>query len=464
MPKWLSWPKKEKVSKPEEGIFYSGVRSDYSRRVGGTALTPEKIASIIRLADTGSTAGQFDLYSVAEEDAHVGSVLGKRRNQVVGKRLQIIPDDDTDLGGEAAELCTNVVFGGNGFAGIKNCGQALFDLTDAIGKAIAVEQIGWAFENNHFIVKELKFWPQRFLVLGNPLVPYDQDADVVRIQTDKDRIRGEDLQPWQWIVHVQKARSEPIARAALLRNVVWFYLFKHFSIRDWSIFIEKFGVPMRVGKYPRGSTDKERTEILNAAIQLGKDSACIMPAEGIIDLVEAKGGSWNLPHADMIKMCNAEISKAILGSTLTTEVGDTGGNRALGEVHERESEDAAHSDCSNLEETLRRDLLTPITLFNLGPNAPVPRCNFVFDEAENLLARAQREEILIKNMGLPVEKNYLYETYGIPAPTNEQDLLQLPAPQPAGGFGAMSSVVEDYAITMQSMRALADKKKDQILD
>jgi len=265
----------------------------------------------------------------------------------------------------------------------------------------------------------------------------DYDADEVRVLTDQARAEGEALQPWQWVLHMQKARSAPLARAALGRMVVWYWLFKKFGAKDWIIFCDRYGMPLRVGKYPRGAMDEEKNALYRAVLTLGKDGGAVLPDGTAIEFIETHARG-ELPYPKLIEACDFQISKAILGGTLTTEPGDRGA-RSLGEVHERNETDIANDDGAALSETLRQQLFAPIVGFNLGWDFPVPYCEFPSEEQENLLERAQRDKILAKDLGLPMTKRQLYDAYGIEEPGPDDEVLAPPKPEPSpfqrGGGG-----------------------------
>jgi phage gp29-like protein len=133
-----------------------------------------------------------------------------------------------------------------------------------------------------------------------------------------------------------------------------------------------------------------------------------------------------LPFEPLARFCNQEISKAILGNTLSTEVSSSGGNRALGEVHERTEEDIATDDAAALAETIRRDLVAPIVQFNMPEGTPIPRIAFISEEQVDLLKVAQRDQILI-NSGLPLSKAELYEIHGRRPPEDDDDAVTVQA-------------------------------------
>nr|WP_321167236.1 DUF935 family protein [Pseudomonas aeruginosa] len=45
----------------------------------------------------------------------------------------------------------------------------------------------------------------------------------------------------------------------MFRVLVWPYLFKNYSVGDLAEFLEIYGIPMRVGKYPTGATEKRNS-------------------------------------------------------------------------------------------------------------------------------------------------------------------------------------------------------------
>ena len=222
-------------------------------------------------------------------------------------------------------------------------------------------------------------------------------------------------------------------------------------------------IPRRFAKYPRGASDDELNAIAEAVISLGKDGAAVIPEGAELGFVELKGQGQGAktPMEGLAAFCNAEISKAVLGQTLTTEVGDSG-SRALGQVHENVRHDLTEADCKAMARTLRRDLLTPIVRFNLGDAAPVPKCSFIFGEDEDLLQRAQRDQI-IAEMGMEFSREQLREVYSLREPKDEDDTLVMqraasPAPASDRGLTDLLSLAGPE-IAGQVLLKLAEKKR-----
>lgn len=149
------------------------------------------------------------------------------------------------------------------------------------------------------------------------------------------------------------------------------------------------GNPRMLGKLPeQGTTDAVRQEMYTALQQLSADSIGVLTGQSNIEILDPKmqgdGSVWDTA----IKLCNAAISKAILGSTLNVEVGDSGGNRSLGEsqadmtIAPRWSRSALLA-CNTIESQLFRPFLE-LNRHLWGGHVFVPQMtiNIVEDEPE----------------------------------------------------------------------------------
>jgi phage gp29-like protein len=425
------------VVKPRTGRLISGARSDYAIDTAARKSSPEQLARMLKAADQGDTVQQYEVFEEVERDPVVFRVYFKRRLAVVSKELQVMPSIPNDpRAQQASDLVHGMLFGDDTFKGMAGFQDGLFDLTDAIGKAFAASQVVWEVEDGKHVPQRFERWPQREFNLGKPWEQYAQEEDRLRLLTEENRTEGVPLDTYpagQWLVHKQKAFSQPLARAALFRSVCWYWLFKKFGVKDWSIFLERYGIPPRLGKYGPAADAKERAELWDALINLGKDHAAIFPDNSTIELLETKGRSGAAtgdPHQGMLDYCDAQINIAISGSTMSTTQGDRGA-RSAKEAFGAEEQQQTEFDCERLSETLRQQLAAPIVHLNLGLDWPVPQLRFLFEEDEDLGARSERDE-RIHGMGYPIAMSYVEETYGIPQPEEGEAILP---PKSSGGGG-----------------------------
>jgi phage gp29-like protein len=112
-------------------------------------------------------------------------------------------------------------------------------------------------------------------------------------------------------------------------------------------------------------------------------------------------------------------------------------------VQERAEDDMTDSDALMLASTIREQLLAPIVLFNLGDGAPLPECQFLTEEERAQKDLAERDQILVRAIGLPIAKKYFYETYEIPEPAEGEDVVSPPAKNITAGENLPEDAPED---------------------
>lgn len=381
-------------------------------------LTPQRLARIFREADEGDILRQAELFEEMEEkDSHLYSLLQTRKNAVLGLDYDVIPFSDDPRDREVADFITEALDHILGFE------EALLDLLDAIGKGISGTEIMWEIADGRVWARELCWVPQKRFT-------FTADTGELRLLTDQNPVQGIELPANKFIIHKYKARSGHPSRQGVLRVVAWMYLFKNYTLKDWVAFAEVFGMPLRLGKYDPGASPEDREKLLQAVVQLGTDAAGIISRNTDIEFIETKGTGGASIYQGLANFCNAEMSKAILGQTLTTEVGSRG-SYAASQTHAEVRQDLLEADCKALAETLRRDLIRPLVLFNFGPETRLPWIKFHYEPPEDLAAESKTYATLVKEVGLPIAAEHIYEKFGIPKPEAGQTLVTPP------GGGAM---------------------------
>jgi len=132
-------------------------------------------------------------------------------------------------------------------------------------------------------------------------------------------------------------------------------------------------------------------------------------------------GEW--PQERVIRLANAELSKLWVGGTLMTEVGSTGGNRALGEVQNEVREDIRDDDIAAESETITDQLIRPIVAnskYN-GRLDLLPTFRRVVPEPVDDKADAELLTTAINDWGMKVPASYARERFGIPIVEDEMD-------------------------------------------
>lgn len=383
-------------------------------------LTPSKLASILDQAEQGDLLAQFDLYEDMEEkDGHIAAELGKRRRALLVDWSVVPPDNPTPAEKRNAELLAELV------GEIADFEDVLFDVTDAIGKGFSCCEIEWHKPGKYWLPKTITHRPQSWFTVHRG---YRQQLRL-RSNTTVDGIVGEPLQPFGWITHVHKAKSGYLERTAMFRQLVWPYLFKNYSVGDLAEFLEIYGIPVRIGKYPSGASEKEKMTLLRALVGIGHNAAGIIPAGMELDFLDAATGD---PKAFelMLNWCERTQSKVILGGTLTSGADGKSSTNALGNVHNEVRKDLRDSDIRQVGSTITRDLLYPLAVLNgLAPDG-MRRCPvFRLDvgETEDIKVYAEALPKLV-DIGFQIPVQWAQEKVGIPQPEDGEPVLQATSP------------------------------------
>ena len=134
----------------------------------------------------------------------------------------------------------------------------------------------------------------------------------------------------------------------------------------------------------------------------------------------------------LARYCDEQISKAILGQTLTSDSG--GGSYAQSKTHNDVRHDLTVADCKALASTLRRDLIRPLCIFNFGEDKRIPYIRFDCEESEDLTQTATILGTLIEKVGLRIPTSFVYKKFSIPEPEEGDEIAK---PTYGGGMGGV---------------------------
>ena len=386
-------------------------------------LTPARLRAILLQAETGDLLRQLDLADDMEEcDAHLYAELSKRKGaiSVLDWDLQEPPGASRVERKVTAQL-------GEWLRALPDFDNLLLDSMDGVLKGFAMHEMVWQLEDG-VLLPQLTFRPQRWFTVDEPT----RNVLMLRSAT----ARGEPLQPFSWIAHEHRSRSGYKARQSLCRVVAWPYLFKNYGVRDLAEFLEIYGLPLRVGKYPSGAGDAEKRALLRAVTEIGHNAAGIIPQGMSLEFQAAAAGN-EVPFMSMVSLMEASESKAILGQTLTASEGQHG-TQALGKVHNEVRMDIRNADVRQIESTLNRQLLHPLAVLNIPGVDPRRLPKIVFDkgEAEDLTAYADALPKLA-GVGMRIGVKWAQDKLRIPEPEEGEPVLAAPPPpapavQPGG--------------------------------
>ena len=392
-------------------------------------LTPARLHAILQAGERGDITEQLDLADdIEERDGHCFAELDKRAGAVASLEWSITEPENAsaaekDLTARMREW----------IEGIADFEDVVRGMMSGVLRAFACHELVWSPQadgsGKQVLLPTVTLRPHRWFTV-------DRESRNTLLLRREDKPLGVPLQPFSWIAHQHKTRNGYLARMGLARVLAWPYLYKNFALRDLAEFLEIYGLPLRLGKYPSGASDDEKRKLLQAVSQIGHNAAGIVPSGMVIDFVEAAKGSEG-PYDSMQDRMESVQSKVILGQTLSSSEGKNG-TQALGTVHNEVRMDIRDSDARQVEGTLNLQLLMPMALLNQPGADPrrLPRIQFDTVDPQDMTEFATNLPKLA-GMGMRIGVKWAQDKLRIPEAADGEEVLSAPvAAAPAGGPAA----------------------------
>jgi hypothetical protein len=189
----------------------------------------------------------------------------------------------------------------------------------------------------------------------------------------------------------------------------WPNFFKRNGVKFWLKFVERFASPKPTGKYPVGASPQQIKQLQEALIALSEDNEVAIPEGMLIEYLEAAQTGTIDSYESLCSFMDAQISRAVLGETGTTDQSGSGGSRARDEVGNEVRLEIAKSVADSLSFTFNR-LAAWITEYNV-PGAIAPKIWRSFDEQEDLNGRSARDKTLF-DLGYRLNQETVTSIYG----------------------------------------------------
>ncbi|WP_443680027.1 phage portal protein family protein [Phocaeicola plebeius] len=335
----------------------------------------------------------YDLYSDILMDTHLTCVIEKRKNAVLCSDIefQVNGKPDETVNEQIRSPWFNKLIG---------------DIIDARF---------WGFSLCQFY-KEGE-WVDYDLVPRKHVDPIKKL--ILRHQTDVTGL------PWDKYTDLLFIGS-PSDLGLLAKAAPW-VIYKRNTTGDWSQFSEIFGMPIQ--EYIYDSDDEEsRQRAMEDAANTGSLAQFFHAKDTEFKLTEAgnKTGSADV-YERLCERCNNEISKLVLGNTLTTESSENG-TQALGTVHKKVEDKVAQADKNYVLNVLNYDMSDIFARMGINTAGGV----FCFPEKKEIDSTTKLNIIttLKSNFNLPVSDDYLYEEFGVEKPDNYEQIKKEREEQP----------------------------------
>lgn len=424
--------RRELLTRDIAGPTLAGVRSAIAG-YPADGMNPVRLADLLRQADQGEPLEYFELAEIIEErDLHYAGVMATRKRSVaqIDVTVESASDDPEDVA--EADLVRE-------WLKRDELADEMFDILDAIGKGVSFTEIIWD-------TSEGQWWPARLEWRDPRWFRFDrltQRQPMLRGGVDG-TAQAEPLPPFKFIYTQIKAKSGLPIRSGIARLAAWAWMFKAFTQRDWAIFTQTYGQPVRLGKYHEGASRDDKATLFRAVANIAGDCAAIIPQNMMIEFIEAgnlaAGAELYERRADWL---DRQMSKAVLGQTTTTDA--IAGGHAVSQEHRQVQEDIETADCKSVSAVLNRDLIRPWMDLRRGPGRRYPRL---------IIARPQREDLkqltdslaALVPLGLRVQASEVRDKMGLSEPEPGSEVLSAapgvgPGAAPAAQMTALKTAL-----------------------
>ena len=395
-------------------------------------IIPQRLAQLLKAADSGDEQSYLELAEdIEERDLHYLAVLSTRKRSIAQLPVTVEAASDDGEHVKHADFIRDWIKKGI-------LGASLFDMLDAIGKGFSVTEIDWHTSVEINFPKQLIYRTPRFFTIKK------EDGETVLLRTDSENMP---LAPHKFIIHKHAAKSGLTIRSGLARMVSWFWMFKAFTLKDWAIFVQNYGMPLRIGKYGLNASEEQKRVLWRAVANVAGDCAAIVPDTMSIDFVtniQRTGGEQSL-YEQRADWLDRQVSKAVLGQTTTTDA--ISGGHAVSQEHRKVQEDIEKADAKLLSDTLTNQLVPLMIRFQFGDQIrDFPRINVGRQDEVPL---KDVIEALSKIPGLQVEKSQVLDRFGFSEASEDAELVGLPL-----------SVSTPHPIEKVSFQSLFQKKPE----
>lgn len=389
---------------PTRRVITPGAIDSYNSHPA-QGLTAEMLIAYYRMAERGNPVRMMDTFTDGiEVDGHLRGLVEGRIENVSGCNWVLAPGRDDKPSRIAADLLTERLRAHLGFREFieHQLGGAFF--------GYACTNIVWQLDERIVVPSQfINGAPRRFAApdsehaSGLWLVDGDRNQKLIELEAGL----------WAVSRYRHPGCSDNPYASGLMRTLMWWALFKRWSVRDWQVFAEMFGLPLALGYYEEGASEDSRRVLENAVKLVGTDGYAVLSAMTELVLKSAaREGDSSTVYPLIIKLAEAQMSKLVTGATLTVDGGSGVGSYAQSTVHADREHRKAQADAVRLQEMWVRDVAIPFNVWNGFDRAAAPLLNMQISNAT--LERARVLEII--GQAVDIDEDQIREEFALKRP------------------------------------------------
>lgn len=300
--------------------------------------------------------------SMLEGDPKLKGLVKQRKSAISARDLKIVPADSSPRAIAQAKFVTDVL------KKVDDLQSAIRTLQDGIFFGVGACETIWTTTQTSDGIRA--YVPKSIVpVLSKKLAIGEIKGAWKYMLSDYGRFRPDESNPifehpYKFLVHSPDDAQMPHFRG-LFRSLAFVYLFKKLGVNYWVAGAEKHAFPSIYALVPPNTKPTAIANLVQNLYQLSNDGVGVMENTVELKTVDSRSSDGNSIYKDQLAYYDTVMTQLILGGTLVVEAASgPGGNRALGEVHERSKQEIIQADAQDLAETLKFGLVKPILELN----------------------------------------------------------------------------------------------------
>lgn len=326
----------------------------------------------------------YDIYNDVDVDLHLTGCITQRTGFALSRSFKLVKDDGTEVP-EATELLNASWFKDLLQYALLSVywGYQLIELGDVI-----MYDGRMTYSDVHLIPRKHVI-PEYHRIIPNLGMDWTSGIDYTR-------------SPYtEWLIQVGHPGDLGLYLKAATQTIP-----KKNAMSFWDTFAEIFGMPMRIAK-TSSRTNEDIQRVADTMKNMGAALYGVFPDGTDIQVVEStKGDAFNV-YDQRINRANTELSKLVIGQTMTIE---NGSSLSQSETHLKVFDNIVESDRDLLRDVVNNQLLPRMVRHGF----PVGGLRFDWDYSADYTPEQQVAfETLILN-NYEVDPKYFEEKYGLP--------------------------------------------------
>ena len=266
---------------PPDDIHFTKVRDHWYAEYfeSGTDISPPTIRESFRLAEQGEISRMIALAEQTEKrDAALRSAILTRKLAVVNRAWHIDPVDDS---------AENIAVAEEVDAALRKLpiAELVLNLMDSVYKGFAVSWITWEISEGMAAIRGFQRSPQQAWTYTSH--EYTADSPVLlrpTYRTAEEPYYGIAPHPYSYVLHQPQMIGSLPQNNGLFWCCALLFVLKNYGLKDWAVFLARYGQPTRIAKHPPNTLDDTIQKVLGYLRQMGTDAVGTVPSDWDLEL------------------------------------------------------------------------------------------------------------------------------------------------------------------------------------